>query len=61
MSVTLATPLNQLDLQDTQIREVENSLAFPTVSADQLQTWIQLREVDSDLAVVKAVRQFCQG
>lgn len=50
-----------LDLQDTQIRKVENSLAFPTVSADQLQTWIQLREVDSDFAVVKAVRQFCQG
>lgn len=50
-----------LDLQATQIREVENSLAFPTVSADQLQTWIQLREVDSDFAVVKAVRQFCQG
>lgn len=50
-----------LDLRDTQIREVENSLAFPTVSAEQLQAWINLRESGTDLVVVRAVRQFCQG
>jgi Uma2 family endonuclease len=50
-----------LDLRDTQIREVENSIAFAAVSAEQLQAWINLRESGTDLMVVRAVRQFCQG
>lgn len=50
-----------LDLRDTQIRDVENSIAFSTVSAERLQAWINLRESGTDLMVVRAVRQFCQG
>ncbi len=44
--------------QDGQFYPAENSLAFPTLSALQLQTWITLRATTSDLAVIKAVRQF---
>lgn len=43
------------------IHPVECSLAFPTVSTSQLQAWVALRETTSDLAVVKAVRQFCRS
>jgi Uma2 family endonuclease len=50
-----------LDLRNTQIQKLKNSLAFSTVSADQLQMWIELRARESDLTVVKAVRQFCRG
>jgi Uma2 family endonuclease len=32
------------DLREAQMRQVENSLAFPTISAAQLQSWIALRE-----------------
>lgn len=53
--------LKVLDLRDNQIREIENSITYPAVSADRLQEWIALRETTSDLAVVKAVRRFCQA
>jgi Uma2 family endonuclease len=47
-----------LDLRDGEIRAIESSLGFSGISAAQLQAWIRLRETETDLAVVKAVRQF---
>ncbi|MEA5451151.1 Uma2 family endonuclease [Leptolyngbya sp. CCNP1308] len=47
-----------LGLRGEQIRELESSLAFPVVSVEQLQAWVALRETETDLTVVKAVRQF---
>ncbi|PSR12963.1 Uma2 family endonuclease [filamentous cyanobacterium CCP3] len=47
-----------LDLRNEKIREVERSLAFSTISAEQLQAWVELWETSTDLAVVKAVRNF---
>jgi Uma2 family endonuclease len=49
-----------LDLRGTQVQVVENSLAFPAIAAEQLQAWVTLRETETDLAVIKAVRQFCR-
>ncbi|MEO0374559.1 MAG: Uma2 family endonuclease [Cyanobacteria bacterium P01_A01_bin.17] len=46
-------------LQETQYLEVDCSPTFPTVSHRQLTEWIELREKISDVAVVRAVRQFC--
>lgn len=40
--------------------EAPTSRAFPTVSAEQLHQWIQLRRTGTDLTVVRAVRQFCR-
>ena len=48
-------------LQEQTFLEAEYSLAFPSVSATQLQTWITLRESQTDVTVIKAVRQFCQS
>jgi Uma2 family endonuclease len=36
------------------------SLAFPTVSATQLDQWVELRKAGTDLTVVRAARQFCR-
>ena len=47
-----------LDLRGEQIRESGSSLAFCTISVEQLQAWVELRETGTDLTVVKAVRQF---
>ncbi|TVQ09420.1 MAG: Uma2 family endonuclease [Leptolyngbya sp. DLM2.Bin27] len=47
-----------LDLRNGEIRAVESSLAFSGILAEQLQDWIELRGTSTDLAVVKAVRQF---
>jgi Uma2 family endonuclease len=41
---------------DGHYAEVEKSVAFPEVSAVQLNEWIALRETGTDLRVVKAVR-----
>jgi Uma2 family endonuclease len=41
---------------DGHYAEVESSVAFPDVSAVQLNEWIVLRETGTDLRVVKAVR-----
>jgi Uma2 family endonuclease len=43
------------------IHSVERSLAFPGISKAQLQAWVAMRETTTDIAVVKAVRQFCRG
>ena len=36
------------------------SRAFPAVSVEQLNQWLQLRKTGTDLTVVRAVRQFCR-
>ncbi|MFL9453217.1 MULTISPECIES: Uma2 family endonuclease [Nostocales] len=36
------------------------SRAFPLISAEQLNQWLQLRRTGTDLSVVRAVRQFCR-
>lgn len=50
-----------LDLRGPQVQLVRQSLTFAVVSAEQLQAWVALRETETDLAVVKAVRQFCRS
>ncbi|MBE9140153.1 Uma2 family endonuclease [Nodosilinea sp. LEGE 07088] len=50
-----------LDLRHEQIHPVDRSLAFSIVSAQQLQMWIELRETQTDLAVVQAVRRFVEN
>ncbi|NEQ47200.1 MAG: Uma2 family endonuclease [Leptolyngbya sp. SIOISBB] len=52
--------LKILHLQAAPSLEAEDSLAFSQISRHQLQTWIELRETATDLAVIKAVRQYCQ-
>jgi Uma2 family endonuclease len=36
------------------------SRAFPSVSAEQLTQWLELRRTGTDLTVVRTVRQFCR-
>lgn len=36
------------------------SRAFPAVSAEQLNQWLEVRRTGTDLTVVRAVRQFCR-
>lgn len=51
-----------------QIKHLENgvyvdaltSRAFPAVTAEQLNQWLDLRRSGTDLTVVRAVRQFCR-
>lgn len=49
------------DLRGSQAQLVEYSLAFPTIGAEQIQAWVNLREQGTDLMVVKAVREFCRS
>ncbi len=49
-----------LDLRGAQVQAVGNSIAFAAVSSEQIQAWVNLRETGTDLAVIKAVRQFCR-
>ncbi|ASC72295.1 hypothetical protein XM38_032510 [Halomicronema hongdechloris C2206] len=49
-----------LDLRGEQVTEAERSLAFPAIASEQLHAWIVLRERETDLMVVKTVRQFCK-
>ncbi len=46
-------------LQDGQYGEIANSRAFPMVSAEQLNQWIEMRKTETDLTVLRAVKQFC--
>lgn len=50
-----------LHLQSSGFVASDRSLAFPSITPEQLQTWITMRETATDLAVVCAVRQFCQS
>jgi len=47
-------------LEAGQYVEVERSRAFPTVSAQQLNEWVELRRTATDSAVLREVQQFCQ-
>jgi hypothetical protein len=49
------------DLRGSQAQLVEYSLAFPTIAAEQIQAWVNLREQGTDLRVIQAVRAFCRG
>jgi Uma2 family endonuclease len=45
-------------LQDGQYTDVVNSRAFPMVSADQLNQWIELRKTETDVTVLREVQRF---
>ncbi len=47
-------------LQENQYLEVLNSLTFPAVSVQQIQEWIQYREISNDLTTLREVRRFCR-
>jgi Uma2 family endonuclease len=47
-------------IQESQYVEVLNSPTFPTVSVQQLQTWIRYRESNNDLTTLREVRRFCK-
>lgn len=53
--------LTILVLQANAYQPQSMSRAFPSVSAEQLNQWIQLRKTGTDLTVIKAVRQLCRG
>jgi Uma2 family endonuclease len=48
-------------LNQGQYVDALTSLAFPTVSATQLNQWLELRRTGTDLTVVRSVRQFCRN
>lgn len=52
--------LTILVLQGGDYQPQPASRAFPNVSADQLNQWIQLRRTGTDITVMRAVRQFCR-
>ena len=58
--------LYQRDIVKIKLLEGEeyiNSLtsrAFPTITTEQLNQWLQVRRAGTDLTVVRAVRKFCQ-
>ncbi|MDA0673799.1 MAG: Uma2 family endonuclease [Cyanobacteria bacterium] len=52
--------LTILVLQADEYQSQAASRAFPTVSAEQLNQWIQLRKTGTDLTVIRAVRAFCR-
>ncbi len=47
-------------LENGVYRDASTSRAFPAVSAEQLNQWLELRRTGTDLTVVRAVRQFCR-
>jgi Uma2 family endonuclease len=47
-------------LENEQYRDAIASRAFPSVTAEQLNQWLELRRTGTDLTVVRAVRQFCR-
>jgi Uma2 family endonuclease len=48
-------------LNQGQYVDALTSHAFPTISANQLNQWLELRRTGTDLTVVRAVRQFCRN
>jgi Uma2 family endonuclease len=52
--------LTILVLQGNAYQPQSASCAFPAVSTEQLNQWIQLRKTGTDLTVIRAVRQFCR-
>jgi len=47
-------------LQDGQYGDVANSRAFPMVSVDRLNQWIEMRKTETDLTVLRDVQRFCR-
>lgn len=47
--------------QDGQYTDALNSRAFPMVSVDQLNQWIELRKTETDLTVLREVQNFGRG
>lgn len=47
-------------LENEQYTEASTSRAFPAITAQQLNQWLELRRTGTDLTVVRAVRQFCR-
>lgn len=47
-------------LESGEYVDASTSRAFPTIGAEQLNQWLQLRRTGTDLTVVRAVRQFYQ-
>jgi len=47
-------------LENGAYREALTSRAFPAISAEQLNQWLELRRTGTDLTVVRAVRQCCR-
>ncbi|NDJ16842.1 hypothetical protein [Myxacorys almedinensis] len=45
-------------LRDAQYANVAISKAFPIITTDKLNEWVQMLETTDDLTVVRAVRQF---
>ncbi len=52
---------NSQNPDSREYRDALTSLAFPTVTADLLNQWLELRRTGTDLTVVRAVRQFCRS
>jgi Uma2 family endonuclease len=52
--------LSLLQLQSGRYQSVSHSVAFPAVSATAIGEWIALRGDRSDIAVIRAVREFCR-
>jgi Uma2 family endonuclease len=48
-------------LKQGQYVDALTSRAFPSISASQLNQWLELRRTGTDLTVVRAVRQFCRN
>jgi Uma2 family endonuclease len=48
-------------LEDDQYTDAPTSRAFPSVTAEQLNQWLEMRRTGTDLTVVRAVRQFCRN
>ncbi len=48
-------------LNQGQYADAVLSRAFPSISANQLNQWLEIRRTGTDLTVVRSVRQFCQS
>lgn len=47
-------------LENEQYIDALTSRAFPSVTAEQLNQWLEVRRTGTDLTVVRTVRQFCR-
>lgn len=47
-------------LQDEQYIDVDHSRAFPMISAQQLNQWIDIRKTETDVTVLRDVQRFCR-
>lgn len=47
-------------LQDGRYGDIPNSHAFPRVTVEQLNQWIEMRKTETDLTVLREVQRFCR-